>query len=243
MIACTVAQSKIHSMKKLLALSTILCTTLFFVSCKKDDVTANANLMIVNASPNGSNVDASVNGSVVASNLAYPNHTDYKTVASGTNNITITQSGSSTQVINGSTNFDAGSYYSFYVVDSSNKRKPLILKDDLSAPSAGKAKIRILHLSPNTPAIDISITGSGSAAINSTNRSFNDVQTNTAFAAFQEVDAAGLTLTVKAAGSSTTLVSVPIPALTAGKIYTIIIKGFTTGTATQALGVEVIQHN
>jgi hypothetical protein len=230
-------------MKKLLALGTILCTTLLFVSCSKDQAEVNANVMIINASPNGGSIDATVNGSAVANNLAYPNHSDYKAVASGTSNVTITQTGSTTQVLNGTTSFDAGSYYSFYVVDSANKRKATILKDDLTPPSSGKAKIRVLDLSPNTPAMDISITGSGSSAINMTSRSFNDVSTNASYAAFQEVDAAGLTLTVKASGTSTTLVSVPVPALTAGKIYTFIIKGFTTGTATQALGVEVIQHN
>lgn len=199
--------------------------------------------MFVNASPNGSNIDASVNGSVVATNIAYPNNSGYKSVASGTSNITVTQTGTTTQVLNGTTSFEAGSSYSFYVVDSTNKRKAVILKDDLSAPASGKAKIRVLHFSPNAPAVDISIAGSGTSTINMNNRSFNDVSSNASYSAFQEVDAAGLTLTIKLAGTSTILATVPVPALTAGKIYTFIIKGFAGGTTTQALGVEVIQHN
>lgn len=229
--------------RKLNWLTAVLCTAVFFTACSKDKNDTNANLMIVNASPNGGNVDASVNNSAFISNLAYPGNSGYKAVASGTTNIRVTQFTGGTEVLNGTVNLDANSNYSFYVVDSANKRKATVLKDDLSAPAAGKAKIRVLHLSPNSPAVDISITGSSSGTINMTNRSFNDVATNASYSAFQEVDAAGLTVTVKLAGTATTLATVPLPPLTAGKIYTIFIKGFATGTASQALGVEVIQHN
>jgi hypothetical protein len=230
-------------MKRYLLVCTLLSGVLFFTSCSKNEAETNANLMIVNASPNGSNVDAAVNGSVIVSNLAYPNHSDYKVVASGSSNITVTSTGSSTAFINGTLTMEAGSYYSLYVTDSANKRKEAITKDDLSAPAAGKAKIRILHLSPNTGALDIAITGSGTSTINMTGRSFNDIRTNTSYAAFQEVDAAGLSLQLKVAGSSTTVATIPVPALTAGKIYTFIIKGFTGGTGSAVLGLEVIQHN
>jgi hypothetical protein len=228
--------------RNLLAICALL-SVLFITSCSKDEVEANANLMIVNASPNGSNVDAAVNGSVIVSNLAYPNHSEYKAVASGSNNVTVSSTGSSTAFINGTLTMEAGSYYSLYVTDSANKRKEAITKDDLSAPAAGKAKVRILHLSPNTGSLDIAITGSGTTTINMAGRSFNDIRTNTSLAAFQEVDAAGLSLQLKVAGSATTVATIPVPALTAGKIYTFIIKGFTGATGTTALGIEVIQHN
>lgn len=230
--------------RKALSFCTILCTALFFVSCSKENEETKANLMIVNASPNGGSIDASVNNSVMASGIVYPNNSGYKTVASGTSNIRITATGSSNEILNGSVNMEAGSHYSFYVVDSAHKRQATFLRDDLSAPAAGKAKVRILHLSPNSPAVDINITGSGSSAINLTNRTFNDVKTNANAAAFTEVDAAGLNVQVRAAGTTNTLATVPVPALTAGKIYTIIIKGFAgSANATQTLGIEVIQHN
>lgn len=229
--------------RKILFLCTMVCSVLLFSSCTKTETEASASIMFINASPNSNNIDASVGGSVVASNIGYPNNSGYKTVATGTQNIKVTQTGSSTEVLNGSLNLESGAYYSFYVVDSSHERKGTVVRDDLSAPSAGKAKIRVLHLAPDAPALNISITGSGTSAINMNNRSFNDVSSNASVATFTEVDAAGLNITVRNASTSATIISFPVPALTAGKIYTFIIKGFPLGTGSQALGLQLIQHN
>lgn len=230
--------------RKIFALCTVLCTALFFISCSKDNTEANASLMIVNASPNGANIDAAVNGSVIVTNMAYPANSGYKSVTSGTSNVTVSETGSTTTFLNGSLNLEAGSYYTLYVTDSANKRKATVTKDDLTPPSAGKAKIRLLHLSPNAPAVDITATSGATSSASFNNRSFNDVSTNGSYAAFTEIDAGPLTVTVKNAGSSTVLANIPTGiSLQAGKIYTVIIKGFVGGTASQALGVEVITHN
>jgi len=229
--------------KVLLSFCTVVCSALFFTSCTKDEAALNANLMIVNASPNGGNLDAAVNGSAVASGITYPGNSGYKVVTSGSSNVRVTESIGGTEVLNGNVNLEGGGNYSLYIVDSANKRKATIVRDDLSAPSSGKAKVRFFHLSPNAPAVDLALSGSGSTDINFTNRGFNDISTNTSYSAFQEVDAAGLNVTIKLAGTSSVIGVVPIPALTAGKIYTFFVKGFASGTGSQAFGIEVIQHN
>jgi hypothetical protein len=229
--------------KKLLYFCTAICSVVLLASCSKDETEANASIMFVNASPNGASLDAAVGGSVVASGIAYPNNSGYKTVATGTQNIRVTQSTGGAEVLNGSFNIESGAYYSFYVIDSSHERKAAVIRDDLSAPSAGKAKIRVLHFAPDAPAVNISITGSGTSAINMNNRSFNDVSTTASHASFIEVDAAGLTVQANSVATTTNVFTLPVPALTAGKIYTIIIRGFPTGTGSQGLGLQVIQHN
>lgn len=226
--------------KNFLAICGLFCAALFFASCdKKEDDTSN--LMIVNASPNGGSVDASANGSVIVTNLAYPSNSGYKAVASGTTNIIVTQSGTTNQILNGTLAMSADSYYTLYVIDSAHERKATYTQDDLSAPSSGKAKVRLLHLSPNSPNVDVTINGNSSAAFNS--RGYNDIASNASFFNFTEVDAAGLNLQVKLTGTSTVLATIPTINLQAGKIYTLIIRGFSGGTGTQALGVEVITHN
>jgi len=228
--------------RHVLAFCTLVCASLFFVSCSKDDTAVGtANLMVVNLSPNGSNIDVSVNNQAFVSNLAYPNNSGYKATASGNANIIVTPTGSTTSFLNGTMTLDNNTSYSFYVVDSSHERKASFTRDDLTAPASGKAKVRLLHLSPNAPNIDVSFNGS--AATNFSNRGFNDFMTNASYHAFTEVDAAGATLQVKLAGTSTVIATLPVVTLTAGKIYTFIIKGFAGGTGTQALGLEVITHN
>lgn len=229
--------------RRFLALSILLSASLFFVSCDKndDDGVGTANLMVVNASPNGSNIDVSVNSSVFINNLAYPGNSGYKAVAAGNANIVVTPTGSTTAFLNGTMLLEKNTSYTFYVVDSAHERKASFTKDDRSAPSSGKAKVRLLHLSPNSPNIDVSINGTANSSFN--NRGFNDFMVNTTYHNFTEVDAAGATLQVKLAGTSTVIATIPAITLTAGKIYTFIIKGFSGGTGTQQLGLELITHN
>lgn len=230
------------SMKRnLFALSTLICAALFFTGCDKDDEVTTARLMVVNASPNGSNIDVNVNSNVFVSNLAYPNNSGYKTVTTGNANIAVFSSGSTTAFLNGTMLFESNTSYTFYVIDSSHERKAAFTKDDLNAPASGKAKVRLLHLSPNAPNIDVTINGSSNVLFN--NRGFNDISQNATFHSFAEVDAAGVTLQVKTAGTSNVIATLPPVPLTAGKIYSFIIKGFVGGTGTQNLGVEVITHN
>jgi hypothetical protein len=226
--------------KTLLAFIAIVGSLLLTASCKKDSA-AEAHLMIVNASPNAPAIDGAVNGSVIATGIAYPNNSGYKTTSTGNFNIRITQTGTSTVFIDGTLTAEAGAYYSLYMVDSLHKRKATVIRDDLSAPSSGKSKIRLLHFSPDAPAVDVFVNGA--ASTNFSNRGFNDVQSNATFAGFTEVNAGNIDLQIRLAGTSTVLATIPTITLTAGKIYTVIIKGFAAGTTTQALGAAVISHN
>ena len=224
------------------AFGALLCAAMFLVSCdKEDDGIGTSSLMVVNASPNGTNIDVSVNSSVFVSNLAYPNNSGYKSVSAGNANIVVTPAGSTTAFLNGTMLMEKNTAYTFYVVDSAHERKASFTRDDMTAPSSGKAKVRLLHLSPNAPNIDVSINGTASSSFN--NRGFNDFMSNAALHSFTEVDAAGVTLQVKLAGTSTVIATLPVVSLTAGKIYTFIIKGFVGGTGSQQLGLELITHN
>ena len=206
--------------KNFLALCTLLCSAVFFVSCDKNDDEAKASLLVVNASPNGSNIDASANGSVIASNIAYPSNSGYKTVTTGNVNVVVKATGTNNEIINGTLVTEANAHYTMYVVDSAHKRRAAFTRDDLSAPAAGKAKIRLLHLSPNASSVDVMINGA--AATNFGNRSFNDFSTNANLASFTEVNAAGLNLQINVAGTSAAVATIPVITLQAGKIYTFI---------------------
>jgi hypothetical protein len=229
------------TMKKNLFALCALGATMFFTSCEKNDDDATASLLVVNASPNGTNIDASANGSVIASNIAYPSNSGYKSVTAGNVNVVVKQTGTNTEIINGTLATEAKANYTLYVVDSAHKRRAAFTRDDLSAPAAGKAKIRLLHLSPNAASVDVLVNGA--TATNFSNRNFNDFATNANYAAFTEVNAAGLAFQINLAGSSTAVATIPAFTVQAGKIYTFIIKGFAGVVGTQGLGVEVITHN
>lgn len=53
-------------------------------------------------------------------------------------------------------NFISGKFYSLYVVGY-DELEVFATEDDLSVPAEGKAKVRFIHLSPETPALDVEV--------------------------------------------------------------------------------------
>ena len=220
----------------------LLGISIFSIGCDKDDDVdpGKAKIMVVHASPNAPNVDVRVNNTVALTNVPYPSNSGYTDVNAGSTNIKVSPTGTTTYVIDATGNLEANRNYSVFAIDSVSKIKPAITIDDLTAPAAGKAHVRFLHLSPNAPGVDIAVTG-GPVVFG--NRTFNDQSTNAALANFTPLDAGTYNLEVRAAGSNTVVLSLPNVVLTQGKIYTVFAKGFLGGAGAQALGAQVIVNN
>jgi Domain of unknown function (DUF4397) len=202
---------------------------LAFSSCQKDDIidiipVETSNILVTHASPNAPGVDLLVdNVKQNSSALTYPANTGYLSVNSGTRNIKVNVTGTATTVINADLAFTKDQNYSIFAIDS--------VTDDLSAPAAGKAHVRFVHLSPNAPAVDVAVTGGG---VVFGNQSFKQ------FTAFTPLDAGTYNLEVRVAGTATVALPLPGIVLSAGKIYTVYAKGFLGGTGAEALGAEII---
>ncbi len=217
--------------------------SLFLTSCDKDDdntMPAQAQVMVVHASPNGPAVDVRVNNAVALSNVSFPSNSAYTAVNAGSTNIKVSPAGTTTYVIDATVNLEAQKNYSVFAIDSVSKIKAAVVTDDLTTPASGKSHVRFFHFSPNAPAVDIALTG---GAVLFPNRSFNDQGTNTAAIAFTPLDAGTYNLEVRLAGTNTVVLALPNVAIAAGKIYTVFAKGFVGGTGAQALGAQVIVNN
>ncbi len=235
-------KTKNASAIKFMAMLMIGLSTLFSVTACKDDEEDDAGsaptqgrIMAIHASPDAPGVDVVVNGTVVNSSaLNFPDNSAYLTVNSGTNNVKINVSGTSTSVIDANLTIAANTSYSVFAVDSVSNIAPLVLVDDLSAPASGKAHVRFVHLSPDAPAVDVAVTG---GAVVFGNKSFTEST------AFTPLDAGTYNLEVRLAGTATVVLPLPGITLTAGKIYTVFAKGFAGGTGAQALGAQIIVNN
>jgi hypothetical protein len=194
-----------------------------------------AKVNIVHASPDAPGVDLLLNDTKINSApVVYLDKTGYISVIEGTQNVKVNVAGTSTSVINANIPFAKNVNYSIFAVDSVSKISALLTTDDLTAPAAGKAHVRFIHLSPNAPAVDVALTG---GAVVFGNKSFKD------FTAFTPLDAGTYDLEVRVAGTATVALPLPGIALTAGKIYTVYAKGFLGGVGAQALGAEIIVNN
>lgn len=219
---------------RIILLATLLVSAIMILpSCKKEENKTYANILVTHASPNAPGVDLLVDAKVVNSAaLNFPNNTGYLAVESGTRNIKVNASGTTTTVINADLTFEKDKNYSIFAVDSLSKISAIVLTDDLTAPASGKAHVRFVHLSPNAPAVDVAVSSSGAVVFG--NKSFKE------YTAFTPLDAGPYNLDVRVAGTTTVALTLPTITLEAGKIYTVYAKGFLGGTGAQALGAEII---
>jgi len=220
--------------------------SVLMVACKKDDNDSpqqDARVIMVNASPGDSVAydfyfnDAKFN----TQPLNYPANSGYVALKPANYTIKVAAVNTINPLASGSYGINGGKSYSVFTYDTllAGKIKLFATEDDLTAPAAGKAKVRFFHLSPVSLAVDILANDSVVFA----NRSYADNVSNNAKGAFISVNAGVYTVKVKLAGSSPA-----IPALLTmnnisfsdGVIYTIFAKGKVNGTGVNALGADVI---
>lgn len=200
-----------------------------------DLTAATSNILVVHASPDAPGVDLLLDGVVVNSQaLMYPDNTGYLSANAGTRSIKVNASGTSTTVIDASLTLDPNAAYSIFAADILSNIAAVVLEDDLSAPASGKAHARFVHLSPDAPAVDITLTD-GTVV-------FGDVEFKES-TAFTPLDAASYDLQVRLAGTSNVVLNLPGIILEDGKIYTVFAKGLVNGSGSQALGAEIIVNN
>ncbi|MEP0862370.1 MAG: DUF4397 domain-containing protein [Ignavibacterium sp.] len=224
--------------KKMLFVILTFITTISLASCSDDENTTSptpaekANVLVVHASPDAPGVDLLVDNTVAGTNLTFPNNTGYLSVNAGTRNVKVNVNGTSTTVIQANLNLVANKNYSVFAVNQVSAIEPLVFEDDLTTPASGKAHVRFIHLSPNAPAVNITLTDG------------TIVFGNVAFKGsvnFTPLNAGTYNLQVRdAATNATVVLELPNITLQAGKIYTVFAKGLLGVTGAQELGAQII---
>lgn len=225
---------------KKIAAFTMIIGALAMAGCSDDDKStapqiSNAEVLVIHASPDAPGVDLLVDNVKVNSQaLTFPNNTGYLNVPAGNRNIKVNASGTSTSVIDANLDLSADISYSIFAIDSLASIAPLVIEDNLGTPASGKSHVRFIHLSPNAPAVDITLTD-GTVVFG--NKAFGQ------YTPFTPLDAGTYNLQVRLAGTSTVVLNLPNIVLENGKIYTVFAKGFVGGNGDQALGAQIIVNN
>ena len=214
-------------MKKLMALAAIggavaMAFAAFASGASAADM---ARVRVVHASPDAPAVDVYADGAKVLTNVAFKGSSDYLSVPAGPHNFKVFATGANpatgTAVINADATLEVGKDYTVVAIGKLVDIKPLVLVDNNAAPAAGKAHVRVVHASPDAPAVDIAVKG---GAVLVPNLAFGKD------AGPLPVDAGNYDLEVRAAGTTTVALPVNGVKLTAGKIYTIFAVGLLNGT-------------
>jgi hypothetical protein len=202
----------------------IAFTAAALFSGSADAQTGNARVRVLHASPDAPAVDVYVDGAEAVNNLAFPNITEYVSLPAGNHAVKVfpaSANGTGTPVIDvPALTLAAGKDYTVAAVNTLSAIEPLVLEDNNAAPAAGKAHIRVVHASPDAPNVDIFAQGAGVVV---PNLPFKQAS------AYLPLDAASYNLEVRAAGSSSAVLSLPNTALEAGKVYTAFAVGLAAG--------------
>ncbi|WP_232343084.1 DUF4397 domain-containing protein [Halosimplex litoreum] len=130
-----------------------------------DEPAGSANLRVAHFSPDAPNVDVYVDGTAVLTDVPFRAVSDYLEVSAGTHTVEITAAGdASNSVFEGDVTVADGSDYTVAAVgelDADTQFRPLVLEDDNSDIGDDMARVRLLHASPDAPAVDVT-TASGS---------------------------------------------------------------------------------
>ena len=212
-----------------------------FAACKKSSNTTpatngpTAKAIFVNAIVSPDSARVKINDTLQPSfnGLAYSTAAGYYLIRAG-NNIKITFYSPITgvELLTSNQNITQDSSYTFYATGDGTTKNLLVTTDNLAAPSAGNAKIRFINLSP---------TGFG-AKILLDNVAVDSNINYLGMSPFRQVPANSYNVKMGDPGTFT-FGSITSQSLQAGKIYTFILTGTTTGSGNFALKLSTIANN
>jgi Domain of unknown function (DUF4397) len=183
-------------------------------------VIENANLRVAHLSPNTPNVDIWLDGKVVDAlkNVPFKTVSGYLKIPIGKHDIAVYATGTTsnpainvTGVILEKKNYTVGAI-GLLNGTAAQALTAKIFVDDLTV-NATKARVRVIHASPDAPAVDVGVKGDAPAAAVVKNIKFPD-----ATAAYLELAPA---LEIRPTGTATVALGFNTPALEANKVYTV----------------------
>ena len=192
---------------------------------------------IYNASPDAPELDVTVdNRPIFSQPLRYTDYTRYLNFYTGDRELKISSFNANNALVDTTLNFQPDKAYSVFIADDVADLSAVVIEDDVDAPEAGKALVRMIQLSPDASAVDLVEEDGSSLFANQTFKQASE---------FKAVDADTYKLKLNATGSSNQVLSIPDADFSAGGIYTIIVRGFATPPAGNAngLSVQIVSNN
>lgn len=176
---------------------------------------------VIHTVPDGPNVDVYANDELIVSDLAYGDYTDYLTIPEGRYKISLHVAGSETPaVLSNMLTVNPGSIMTVAAVGTLDDIGMLAITDTNNTRNSREASLRFLHLSPNAPAVDITLPN---GTVIFSNVSFKDITP------YIDVPPMDYTLQVRVAGTSDVVLTVPNVNPMANNFYTVYAIGLVGG--------------
>ncbi len=177
---------------------------------------------VIHTVPDAPEVDVYANDKLIISDLAYGDYTDYLSIPEGTYKISLYVAGTkNSPVLANMLTVNKNSILTVAAVGTLSDIGLLAITDANKSRKTEKAMIRFIHLSPNAPAVDITLPN---GTVIFSNVSFKQKTP------YIDVDPMNYTLQVRAAGTSNVVLTVPNVNLIADKYYSVYAIGLVEET-------------
>ncbi len=227
--------------KTTLLLSGLLAVA--FTSCKDDEYVAPEPVPVgfvsfYNGSSGSQPFDILLdNQRINNQGFKYTDYSNYLNLVPGDRKIKITPINAVNALIDTTIKVQDKKAYSLFIASAQQKTTLLAVQDSILTPAAGKAVVRVVNLSPDAPAVDITTSGTSSQALSS-GLAFKKITP------FVELPAGTHSLQIKGNGEGAELLPKSEITLESGRAYTLIVRGTVaapTGDAA-ALSAQLIKN-
>ena len=190
-----------------------------------------ARVRVVHASPDAPAVDVYLDGTKVdaLTNVPFGAISDYLTVPAGDHTVEVFPTGTSqTAVIDASVSLAAGASYTVAATNPVASIQATVFADD-PQPQPDKAKVRIIHLSPDAPAVDVAPDGADPVVSNLAYPDATD---------YLALDGGTYDLEIRPAGTTDVALQLDPVEIANGRAYTVFALG---SAAAEPLGGNALQ--
>jgi hypothetical protein len=217
--------------------STILLCMLCLNSCTKDvATTATAYLSMVNTSPTLGTYHFYFDGTKLntaampfGGTIAYANYT------AGDHTAKFTTESASESLLTKTISLDGDGVYSLYLIERPEKLDALLVRDVMTVASTTQAFIRFINLSPDAPALDLTVSGGTDKIVSG--KSYK------AASDFQAINPNTYSFDIKDSNMGAIKTTLSEVTITAGKYYTIISRGvLNVGETDQPFSAQLITN-
>lgn len=180
---------------------------------------------VVHAIPAGAPVDIYAGDLTVFDNLSYKAVTNYRALDGKRYMFALRPAGmANAKPLSSNTEGLAdGEYYTVFALPGDGNAAHLrVVRDRLTPPIAGKARLRVIHGGADAGEVDIYATGASNALFDGV-----DFQSVTEY---EDIDPINGEIEIRAEGQTSPLVKVPVAHVEAGRFYTLVIVGRVRST-------------
>jgi hypothetical protein len=208
-----------------LCVALLLLAPLFF-SAGCGGSSSTAQLRIMHASPDETNLDVLIDGKVMASNLAYQGNTGYFTLNTGSHQVQLNLTGTSTSVLSASVSLASSTETTVIAYNYAANLTSLVLTDSNTAPASGDIQLRFVQAAPGVGTADVYAvtagTGIGGAAPAVTGLAFGKASTYQTLTATSTTTGTGYEIFFTTTGTQFAFIDTGSLTLTSGQIRTIV---------------------